>query len=197
VLCAIHRRRGFGGQGAPSRCAPWPIRVTPPSVIGPRQSRHKSCPPRELSSLAGGAAFPSRPENMRTAARSEGTGRSGATRYHAQRVVARAWRALDLSRSEHRGMLHSVRRERGEDGMKSVCRLPMRRSFVKAADRQVAGCCWATPVSLFQIRRQHLFDPFHECADAARQIASMCHDEGHGERAATKIGCDLHERSTL
>ncbi|BCH01089.1 hypothetical protein MesoLj131b_30880 [Mesorhizobium sp. 131-2-5] len=25
----------------------------------------------------------------------------------------------------------------------------------------------------------------------------MCHDEGHGERSATKIGYDLHQRSTL
>src|ERR1700693_1388416 len=52
-------------------------------------------------------------------------------------------------------------------------------------------------VSLFQIRRQHTFDPFHECADSARQIAPMCDDEGHGERAATKIGYDLHKRSTF
>ena len=52
-------------------------------------------------------------------------------------------------------------------------------------------------VSLFQIRRQHIFDPFHECADSARQIAAMCYDEGHGERPATKIGYDLHKRSTL
>ena len=52
-------------------------------------------------------------------------------------------------------------------------------------------------VSLFQIRRQHLFDPFHECADSARQIAPMCYDEGHGERPATKIRYDLHKRSTL
>ena len=52
-------------------------------------------------------------------------------------------------------------------------------------------------VSLFQIRRQHTFDPFHECADSARQIAPMCYDEGHGERPATKIGYDLHKRSTL
>ena len=52
-------------------------------------------------------------------------------------------------------------------------------------------------VSLFQIRRQHIFDPFHECADSARQIAPMCYDEGHGERPATKIGYDLHKRSTL
>jgi hypothetical protein len=52
-------------------------------------------------------------------------------------------------------------------------------------------------VSLFQIRRQHTFDPFHECADSARQIASMCDDEGHGERPATKIGYDLHKRSIL
>jgi hypothetical protein len=28
-------------------------------------------------------------------------------------------------------------------------------------------------VSLFQIRRQHIFDPFHERADSARQIAPM------------------------
>src|ERR1700732_4158098 len=52
-------------------------------------------------------------------------------------------------------------------------------------------------VSLFQIRRQHMFDPFHECADSARQIAPVCYDEGHGERPATKIGYDLHKRSTL
>jgi hypothetical protein len=45
-------------------------------------------------------------------------------------------------------------------------------------------------VSLFQIRRQHIFDPFHECADSARQIAPVCYDEGHGERPATKIGYD-------
>jgi hypothetical protein len=32
-------------------------------------------------------------------------------------------------------------------------------------------------VSLFQIRRQHIFDPFHECTDSARQIAPMCYDE--------------------
>jgi hypothetical protein len=52
-------------------------------------------------------------------------------------------------------------------------------------------------VSLFQIRRQHTFDPFHECADSAGQIAPMCDDEGHGERPATKIGYDLHKRSTF
>ena len=52
-------------------------------------------------------------------------------------------------------------------------------------------------VSLFQIRRQHIFDPFHERTDSARQIAPMCYDEGHGERPATKIGHDLHKRSTL
>ena len=52
-------------------------------------------------------------------------------------------------------------------------------------------------VSLFQIRRQHIFDPFHECADPARQIAPVCYDQGHVERPATKIGYDLHKRSTL
>ena len=52
-------------------------------------------------------------------------------------------------------------------------------------------------VALFQMRLQHLFDPFHECADSARQIAAMCHDEGHGERPAMKIGHDLHQRSTF
>jgi hypothetical protein len=51
-------------------------------------------------------------------------------------------------------------------------------------------------VSLFQIRRQHIFDPFHEYADAARQIGPMCYDEGHGDRPATKIGYDLHKCST-
>jgi hypothetical protein len=33
-------------------------------------------------------------------------------------------------------------------------------------------------VSLFQIRRQHIFDPFHECADLARQIAPIWMDLG-------------------
>ena len=51
--------------------------------------------------------------------------------------------------------------------------------------------------SLFQIWRQHIFDPFHECADSARQIAPMRYDEGHGERPATRTGYDLHKRSTL
>lgn len=50
---------------------------------------------------------------------------------------------------------------------------------------------------LFQIRRQHIFDPFHEYADSARQIAPMCYDEGYGDRPATKIRQDLHKRSTL
>jgi hypothetical protein len=52
-------------------------------------------------------------------------------------------------------------------------------------------------VSLFQVGREHIFDPFHECADSARQVAPMCYDEGHGEGPATKIGYDLHKRSTL
>ena len=52
-------------------------------------------------------------------------------------------------------------------------------------------------MSLFQIRRQHFFDPFHECPDSARQIASMGYHEGYVERLATKIGYDLHKRSTL
>src|SRR5579863_9176896 len=47
------------------------------------------------------------------------------------------------------------------------------------------------------MRLQHIFDPFHECADSARQIAPMGYDEGYGERPATKIGHDLHKRSTL
>ncbi|SDP37608.1 hypothetical protein SAMN05443582_104377 [Phyllobacterium sp. OV277] len=50
---------------------------------------------------------------------------------------------------------------------------------------------------LFEIRCQHTFDPFHECADSARQITSMRYDEGHGERQAPKIGYDLHKRSIL
>jgi hypothetical protein len=71
----------------------------------------------------------------------------------------------------------------------------------RAADRQVQNVDFNGRtkmfVSLFQIRRQHIFDPFHERADPARQIASMCYDEGHGERPTTKIGYDLHKRSTL
>jgi hypothetical protein len=43
-------------------------------------------------------------------------------------------------------------------------------------------------VSLFHIGREHIFDPFHERADSARQVAPMRDDEGHGERPATKIG---------
>ena len=52
-------------------------------------------------------------------------------------------------------------------------------------------------VSLFQMRLQYIFEPIHECADAARQIAPMCDDEGDGERPAPKIGYNLHKRSTL
>jgi hypothetical protein len=48
-------------------------------------------------------------------------------------------------------------------------------------------------VSLFQIRRQNIFDPFHECTDSARQIAPMCYDKGNGERPATKVRHDLHQ----
>jgi hypothetical protein len=43
-------------------------------------------------------------------------------------------------------------------------------------------------VSLFQVGREHIFDPFHECADSARQIAPMRYDEGHGKGPATKVG---------
>ena len=51
-------------------------------------------------------------------------------------------------------------------------------------------------VSLFQIRRQHFFDPFHECTDSARQIASMCYDwRDTGAPSELKIGYDLHKRS--
>lgn len=49
----------------------------------------------------------------------------------------------------------------------------------------------------FQIRRQHNFDPFHECADSARQITPMCYDEGHGKRPATRVGNNLHKRPTF
>jgi len=43
-------------------------------------------------------------------------------------------------------------------------------------------------VSLFQMGLEQIFDPFHECADTARQVAPMGYDEGHGERLAAKIG---------
>ena len=43
-------------------------------------------------------------------------------------------------------------------------------------------------VSLFQVGREHIFDPFHECADSARQVAPMRYYEGHGKRPATEAG---------
>jgi hypothetical protein len=43
-------------------------------------------------------------------------------------------------------------------------------------------------VSLFQVGREHIFDPFHECADSARQVAPMRYYEGHGKRPTTKVG---------
>ena len=43
-------------------------------------------------------------------------------------------------------------------------------------------------VSLFQIGREHIFDPFHECADSARQVAPMRYDQGDDERLVLKIG---------
>jgi hypothetical protein len=70
---------------------------------------------------------------------------------------------------------------------------------VAASEQSILGHSRSTFIhhASFQIRRQHNFDPFHECADSARQIAPMCYDEGHGERPATKIGYNLHKRSTL
>jgi hypothetical protein len=50
---------------------------------------------------------------------------------------------------------------------------------------------------LFQIRRQHIFDPFHERANSARQIAPMRYDQRHNDRPAAKIGHDLNKRTTL
>ena len=67
---------------------------------------------------------------------------------------------------------------------------PHIRIFISRAGRRCSP-------SLFQIRRQHIFDPFHEDTDTARQIAPMCHDERHGERPAAKIGHDLHKRAAL
>ena len=42
-------------------------------------------------------------------------------------------------------------------------------------------------VSLFQVGREHIFDPFHECADSARQVAPMRYYQGHVERLVPKI----------
>jgi hypothetical protein len=39
-------------------------------------------------------------------------------------------------------------------------------------------------VSLFQIGREHAFDPFHECADSARQVATVRYNQGDIERLA-------------
>jgi hypothetical protein len=43
-------------------------------------------------------------------------------------------------------------------------------------------------VSLFYIGREYIFDPFHECADTARQVAPMRYYQGYGERPVMKIG---------
>ena len=42
-------------------------------------------------------------------------------------------------------------------------------------------------VSLFQVGREHIFDPFHECADPARQVAPMRYYQGDVERLALKL----------
>ena len=84
VLCAILLRQGFGGQGAPSRrrgvsahSGDAPFCNRSPTVKA--QSRST----KALSGLAGGAAFPSRPENHRARRAEEGQGGAeppGATR---------------------------------------------------------------------------------------------------------------------
>ena len=43
-------------------------------------------------------------------------------------------------------------------------------------------------VTLLEVRREHIFDPLHECADSARKVAPMRYYEGHGKRPATKVG---------
>jgi hypothetical protein len=52
-------------------------------------------------------------------------------------------------------------------------------------------------VSLFQVGREHIFDPFHECADSTREVPPMRYYKGHGKRPATKVGENFHQRSTL
>src|ERR1700758_4962711 len=77
----------------------------------------------------------------------------------------------------------------------------MQRWFVAgltAGEEEAAGCLVGPRGGrVRRIRRQNISDPCHECADLARQIAPMCHDEGHGERPATRIRYDLHKRATL
>ena len=41
--------------------------------------------------------------------------------------------------------------------------------------------------SLLEVGREHIFDPFHECADPARQIAPMGYDERRGDRPTTQV----------
>ncbi len=43
-------------------------------------------------------------------------------------------------------------------------------------------------VSLFQIGRENVFDPFHEGADSARQVTPMRDYQGDDERLVLKIG---------
>ena len=40
---------------------------------------------------------------------------------------------------------------------------------------------------VFQVGREHIFDPFHECADPARQVAPMRYYQGDVERPVPKI----------
>ena len=42
-------------------------------------------------------------------------------------------------------------------------------------------------VSLFQVGREHIFDPFHEGADSTREVAPMRYYQGDVERFVLKI----------
>lgn len=56
---------------------------------------------------------------------------------------------------------------------------------------------WPDGEVLYEMGRQHLLDPFHECADAARQVVPMGHHEVHIEWFGAEVRQDLHQSSAL
>ena len=119
-----------------------------------------------------------------------GAKRSLAPNYRTDRLPPHLGRATrvgaETAMRPHSGLSRRVRRR--ESGHSR--RLPF--ATLNLISRASRGLVW-----LFQIWRQHVFDPFHECTYPARQIAPMCYDQGHGNRPATKIGYDLHQRPAL
>jgi hypothetical protein len=58
---------------------------------------------------------------------------------------------------------------------------------IASTTREIHHVFLGRDVELFQVGREHIFDPFHECADSARQVAPMRYYEGDVERLVLKI----------